>query len=129
MIIDRCRDTEELRNLYNNRPMPVQYDFDFLIKNPYLFCFYDEDNGDLKAYITIQKEELDGRERLTLSGASVRKNMPDNIPAIIKICNAFKDDIYAYTKLKHAVLTLKKAGFKKVKENIYKRCYNGQQQQ
>lgn len=125
MIIDRCRNIEELKNLYKSQPMPDQYDFDFLVNNPYLYCFYDEEQGFLRGFITIQKELIDGVKRLTLSGTSIRKNMPDNINAIIKICNAFKDDMYAYTTLKHAALTLKKAGFEKVKENIYKRCYNG----
>mgnify|MGYP002522813121 CR=1 FL=1 len=120
MIIDHCRDLSELYNLYANRPMPNQYEWDFLVHNPHLFCFYDEETGKLKSFITMQEE--DGE--LTLSGISVRKNMPDNIDAIITICNAFNQDIYSYTDLKHAGLLLKKAGFKKIGTNKYVRYKN-----
>lgn len=120
MIIDHCRDLIELHNLYTSRPMPNQYDWDFLINNPNLFCFYDEITGKLKSFITMQIEEGE----LTLSGISVRKNMPENINAIITVCNAFNQDIYSYTKLKHAGLLLKKAGFKKIGKNRYVRYKN-----
>lgn len=124
MIIDHCRDIEEFKKLYERRPMPLQYCFEWLVNNPYLFCFYNEFTGKLEGYITIQQE---GNE-LTLSGASVKKNFQNNIDAVNKICNAFKQDIYAYTKLKHAALVLKKAGFQKVDNNKYIRRYksNGQ---
>ena len=125
MIIDRCRNIEELKNLYKDRPMPNQYDFDFIVNNPYLFCFYDEEKGFLRGFITIQKEIIDGIKRLTLSGTSIRKNMSDNIDAIICVCKAFNENIYAVTPLKHAALVLKKAGFKKIKDKIYMRCKNG----
>ena len=52
MIIDHCRDCAELYSLYTSRPMPNQYDWDFLINNPNLFCFYDEITGKLKCFIT-----------------------------------------------------------------------------
>ena len=100
--------------------MPEQYDWAFLCNNPYLFCFYDEETGKLRAYGTVQRE--DGE--LTLSGASVRKNMPDNIQAIIAICNAFNEDVYSYTFLKQARLILRKAGFKYLGNNKYVRYKN-----
>ena len=121
MIIDHIRDVEEFRRLYNDRPMPNQYDFDWLVNNPNLFCFYDEEKGFLRGFITIQTEN----GFLTLSGTSIRKNMPDNIEAIIKICNAFKEDIYSFTPLRHAGLLLKKAGFENLGNNKYVRFYNG----
>lgn len=121
MIIDHCRDIEELKKLYVSRPMPSQYNFDWLVNNPNLFCFYDEINGNLRGFITIQ---LEGG-KLTLSGTSVRKNMSDNIKAIITVCNAFKDNMYAYTKKKEAALVLKKAGFKHVSDDEYVRYKNG----
>lgn len=127
MIIEHCRDIEEFRKLYESRPMPVQYDFEFLINNPLLFCFYGEEDKKLKAYLTIQKENIDDTEYLTLSGASIRKNMSDNINAIVSVCKAIKQDIWALTKVKPAEVVLRRAGFKKVKENLYKRCYNGEQ--
>lgn len=101
--------------------MPSQYDFDWLVNNPYLFCFYDEVKGFLRGFITIQRE---GNE-LTLSGTSIRKNMPDNVRAIIKVCNAFDEDIVAYTPLKHAALVLKKAGFIYLGNDKYMRYKHG----
>ena len=121
MILDHCRDTEELKRLYESRPMPSQYEFKWLLNNPYLFCFYDEINGSLRGFITVQRE---GKE-LTLSGTSVKKNLPDNIDAIIMVCKAFNDDMYAYTPLKHAGLCLKKAGFVHIKDDKYVRYKNG----
>lgn len=121
MIIDHCRDEKELYDLYTLRPMPNQYDFEWLMNNPNLFCFYDEEQGFLRGFITIQKE---GNE-LTLSGTSIRGNMSDNIQAIIKVCNAFDEDMYAYTPLRHAGLVLRKAGFKHIKDDKYVRYKNG----
>lgn len=122
MICDHIRDLEEFKLLYYKRPMPNQYDWDFLVNNPNLFCFYDEENGKLKGYITVQKED----DKLTLSGASYRKNMTDNINAIIMICNAFNEDMYSFTKVKPAKICLLKAGFKHIKDDIYiRRKQNG----
>lgn len=110
MLIDHCRDTEEFKQLYKSRSMPIQYDFEWLLNNPNLFCFYDENNGNLKGYITLQIE--DGE--LTLSGASVRKNFKNNIDAVKKVCSVLKEDVFAYSSLKEAGIVLKKCGFKKV---------------
>jgi hypothetical protein len=121
MIIDRIRDKNEFECLYMSRPMPSQYEFEWLVNNPNLFCFYDELNGILRGFITVQKEN----GVLTLSGTSIRGNMPENIEAIIAVCNAFDEDMYAYTKLKHAALVLKKAGFKHIKDDEYVRYKNG----
>ena len=117
MIIDKIRNLEEFKKLYDERPMPCQYAFDWLINNPHLYCFYDEETGDFKGFISIQKEEGE----LTLSGASVRKNMAGVIEGIIKVCNAYSENIYAYTPLKQAALVLKKAGFKHIKDDKYVR--------
>ena len=120
MIIDHVRDKDEFVKLYNERPMPNQYDIDFLLNNPLLFCLYDNDkDGALKAYITVQDE---GGET-TLSGASYPKNMPDNTRFIIMVCNAIKEDIYSYTNKKEAALMLRKAGFKHIKDDKYIRKY------
>ncbi len=121
MIIDRCRNKKELLNLYKSRPMPNQYDFDWLINNPNLFCFYHEQEGYLQGFITVQREN----GLLTLSGTAVRRIMPDAINAIIKVCNAFDEDMYAFTPLRHAALLLKKAGFKHIKNDKYMRLKNG----
>lgn len=122
MIIDKVRDIKELKKLYESRPMPSQYDFDWLVNNPNLFCFYDELKGFLRGFITVQTEN----GKLTLSGTSIRKNMSDNIDAIVTVCNAFNDDMYSYTPLKEAGLVLKKAGFKHIKNDEYVRYKNGQ---
>ena len=129
MIIDHCRDERELFDLYSLRPMPNQYDFEFLMRNPNLFCFYDEKIGFLKGFITVQKEEikeLNNKKVLTLSGTSIRGIMPDVITAIITICNAFEEPIYSLTPLRHAGLVLIKAGFKKIGKNLYRRINHGE---
>ena len=114
MIIDRCRDVEELKRLYDSRPMPFQYEFDFLINNPNLFCFYDEQEGFLRGFITVQYEYDEGEKVLTLSGTSVRKNFKDNVDAIEMVCSLFDEDIYSFTPLREAALVLRKARFERV---------------
>ena len=121
MIIDHPRDLKELYRLYADRPMPRQYEWNWLINNPHLYCFYDEEKGFLKGFITVQRE--DGE--LTLSGTSIRHIMPDIITAIITVCEAFNEDMYAYTPLRHAGLVLRKAGFKHIKDDKYVRYNNG----
>lgn len=124
MIIDHCRNRAEFKEFFEAYPMPEteQFSFEWCLNNPNLFCFYDEETGRLLAYIVISYEE--GKN--FLSGASCRKNFLDNIEGIIKVCNAFDDDIYSYTRLKHAALLLKKAGFKKIDDNLFVRYKNGQ---
>lgn len=122
MICDKCRDEKELKLLYSKRPMPNQYDWDWLISNPHLFCFYDEENGKLRGYITVQREE----GKLTLSGASYRKNMADNVNAIILVCEAFNEDMYSFTTVRPAIMALLRAGFKHIKDDMYiRRKQNG----
>ena len=115
MILDKCRDIAEFKELYNKRQMPNSYEFFWLINNPNLYCFYDEKDNFLRGYITLQEE--DGE--LTLSGASIRKNFKENIDAVKMVCKAVNKTIYAYTPLKHAGLVLKKAGFKRLYDNKY----------
>lgn len=121
MIIDHIRDMEEFKALYDERPMPIPYDFEWLIKNPCLYCFYDEETGEYKGFITVQRE--DGE--LTLSGVSIRKNMPDNVNGIVTVCNGFDEDMYSYTTVKSAILCLLRAGFKHLTGNKYVRYRNG----
>jgi hypothetical protein len=128
MIIDRCRDVEELKRLYDSRPMPFQYEFDFLINNPNLFCFYDEQEGFLRGFITVQYEYDEGEKVLTLSGTSVKKNFKDNVDAIEMVCSLFDEDIYSFTPLKEAGLVLRKARFERVDNKgkyIRRRKLNG----
>ena len=124
MIVDHCRDIEELKKLYDGHPMPCQYEFDWLIHNPNLFCFYE--NNKLLGFITMQDEEFENIGKvLTLSGTSIRKNLPNIITAINKVCDAFNKDIYSYTPLKEAAYVLKKANFRKIGTNLYMRFKNG----
>ena len=127
MIIDRIRDIEEFKKLYESRPMPIQYDFDWLINNPQLYCFYDEEKGFLRGFISIQREK-DGE--LTLSGTSIKNNYLNNIEAVKTVCEAYNEDIYSYTRLKWAGLVLKKAGFKRLdnKDRYMRYKYNGKQE-
>jgi hypothetical protein len=123
MILDHCRDKKELYDLYIKYPMNDGiFDFDFISNNPHLYCFYDEKEGFLKGYINIYEDE---ENRLLLSGASIRHNLPENIKAIIKVCEAYNQDMYADTDKKEAEFCLRKAGFKKFKGNLFKRCKNG----
>jgi hypothetical protein len=122
MIIDHIRDLEEFRAFYNTYKMPNQYDFDWLIANPNLFCLYDEDSV-LWGYITVQREGV----LLTLSGASKRKNMQENIRFINMVCDAFDEDMYAFTRVRPAIAVLRKASFKKVYDDKYVRLKRGKE--
>jgi hypothetical protein len=102
--------------------MPNQYDFDWLIANPNLFCLYDEDSV-LWGYITVQREG----GLLTLSGASKRKNMGVNIDFINRVCDAFDEDMYAFTRVRPAIAVLRKASFKKVYDDKYVRLKRGKE--
>jgi hypothetical protein len=120
MIIDHIRDLAEFRTFWQKYKMPNPYDFDWLVNNPHLFCTYK--NNVLTGYVTVQREN----GLLTLSGASARKNMLDNIEIINMICDAFDEDMYSFTEVKAAKMVLLKAGFKKVdNSNKYVRYKNG----
>lgn len=124
MIIDHIRDIDEFKKLYDERPMPCPYDFEWLIKNPCLYCFYD--NNKLLGFITIQYDNIEKVGRvLTLSGVSIPKNMPNIVTAIITVCDAFNEDMYSYTPLREAGLVLRKAGFEKILDKTYRRIKNG----
>ena len=123
MILDYCRNKEELYDLFLKRPMDDGiFNFDFIYNNPHLYCFYDEKKGFLKGYANIYRDEIG---RLYLSGASIRKNMSENINAIIEVCDAYDENMYAETDKKEAIFCLLKAGFKKIKDNLYMRYKNG----
>ena len=123
MIIDKIRDIDEFKNFFESRPMDDGlFTYDFIINNPHLYCLYDEKEGYLKVYANIYTDDTG---KLFFSGAGVRKNMPDNIQAIIKICEAYNDDMYSDTDKKEAKICLLKAGFKKLTDNLYMRCKNG----
>jgi hypothetical protein len=119
MIIDKCRDIEELRRLYNERPMPFQYDFDWLVNNPCLFCLYGEKG--LLGFVTVQREN----GVLTLSGTSVRKNLKGALFIINRVCECFDEDMYSITPLREAGVLLRKAGFERVDNITYRRIKNG----
>lgn len=122
MIIDKIRDEKEFKTLYKKYPMDDGiFSYEFIKNNPHLYCLYDEEKGYLKGYANIYEDN----GRLYFSGAGVRHNMPDNIQAIIKICNAYQDDMYADTDKKEAKICLLKAGFKKIKDNLFVRYING----
>ncbi len=127
MIIDHIRDIEEFRCLFWERPMQTDmFTFEHIVNNPHLYCFYGEKDGKLKGFIFIT---VDKSGHLFLNGVSVPKNLPDNRDAIIKVCEAYKQDIYADTDLKHAVFMLKLAGFRHYEGNIYVRRQNNGKKQ
>lgn len=123
MIIDRCRDEKEFKQFFSDHPMnDGLYSYEFILNNPYLFCFYNEVTGVLEGYISVT---ADKDEKLFLSGAAIRKNMRENINAINMVCDFFPCDMYSETDKKEAVIALLKARFKKIDNNLYRRCKNG----
>ena len=56
---------------------------------------------------------------MTLSGASRRKNMATNIEFINMVCDAFDEDMYAFTRVRPAIAVLRKASFKRVYDGKY----------
>jgi hypothetical protein len=123
MIIDRCRDKEEFKEFFYKYPMDDGiYSLDFILNNPNLFCFYNEENGKLEAFISVCTDET---QRLLLSGAGRRKNMQENINAVKMVCNIFDEDMYAETDKKPARILLLKAQFEKIDNNLYRRKING----
>ena len=122
MIIDHIRDLEEFREFYNTYKYPGLYNFNWIVNNPNLFCLYDEDSV-LWGYISVQKEH----GVLSLSGASKRKNMQENINFINMVCDAFDEDMYAFTRVRPAIAVLRKASFKKVYDDKYVRLKRGKE--
>lgn len=122
MIIDHIRDLEEFKNFYYTYKYPGLYDFNWIVNNPNLFCLYDEDSV-LWGYISVQREH----GVLSLSGASKRKNMQENINFINMVCDAFDEDMYAFTRVRPAIAVLRKASFKKVYDDKYVRLKRGKE--
>jgi hypothetical protein len=122
VIIDHIRDLEEFREFYYTYKYPGLYDFNWIVNNPNLFCLYDKDSV-LWGYISVQREH----GVLSLSGASKRKNMQENINFINMVCDAFDEDMYAFTKVRPAIAVLRKASFKKVYDDKYVRLKRGKE--
>ena len=122
MIIDHIRDLEEFREFYNTYKYPGLYNFNWIVNNPNLFCLYDEDSV-LWGYISVQREH----GVLSLSGASKRKNMQENINFINMVCDTFDEDMYAFTRVRPAIAVLRKASFKKVYDDKYVRLKKGKE--
>lgn len=122
MIIDHIRDLDEFRAFYYTYKYPGLYDFNWIVNNPNLFCLYDE-NSVLWGYISVQREH----GVLSLSGASKRKNMQENINFINMVCDAFDEDMYAFTRVRPAIAVLRKASFKKVYDDKYVRLKRGKE--
>jgi hypothetical protein len=122
MIIDHIRNLEEFREFYYTYKYPGLYDFNWIVNNPNLFCLYDEDSV-LWGYISVQREH----GVLSLSGASKRKNMQENIRFINMVCDAFDEDMYAFTRVRPAIAVLRKASFKKVYDDKYVRLKRGKE--
>ena len=122
MIIDHIRDLEEFRAFYYTYKYPGLYNFNWIVNNPNLFCLYDEDSV-LWGYISVQREH----GVLSLSGASKRKNMQENIRFINMVCDAFDEDMYAFTRVRPAIAVLRKASFKKVYDDKYVKVKRGKE--
>lgn len=116
MIIDKIRDSKELVKLFNERPI-TDFSTDFIINNPHIYCFY-QDNVLMGCIFFTQEEE-----KLFIHGFSKPKLYKDVIDSIKIVCNHYKEDIYCRTRIKSAIYALLKAGFKKI-DNIYKRSFD-----
>ena len=119
MIVSRCRDIEEFKRVHaqceNDRIPSAE---SILALDDYCFCFYDKNTGKLLGCIYL--EDDDGR--VCLSGFSVRKNYRVVIKAIKFISSLFhKDNLYALTDKKSAILVLLRCGFKKIDDETYLR--------
>lgn len=126
MILDRCRNKDEFEKFFKSHPMNDGImSIDFIYHNPCTYYFYGEDDKNLKGYISVYTDET---FKLFLCGASVRKNMAENVNAIITVCNAFNDDMYSDTDKREAKICLLKAGFQKINDTLYVRYKNGKRQ-
>ena len=119
MIVSRCRDIEEFKRVHaqceNDRIPSAE---SILALNEYCFCFYDKNTGKLLGCIYLE----DDNGRVCLSGFSVRKNYRVVIKAIKFISSLFhKDNLYALTDKKSAILVLLRCGFKKIDDETYLR--------
>lgn len=116
MIVDKIRDINEFQELYNSIDNKELHSLEEILKaGKYVFCFYSEN----KLFGVIYLSNKGGK--VFLNGFSKRKNFLNNIQAIRTVCDYFPIDIYSNTPLKHAALSLKRAGFKKIDNNLYLR--------
>lgn len=116
MIVDKCRDLTEFYDLYNSCDSERLADPDGILKlDDYYRCFYD-DKGKLVGCIYLEDEE----GKTMLSGFGRRKSYNLIVEAIEYIlwCNP-KLDIYSRTTKLSARYALRRAGFKKIDDELY----------
>ena len=119
MIVSRCRDIEEFKKVHAQRENDrIPSAESILALGKYCFCFYSRETGKLLGCIYLE----DDNGRVCLSGFSVRKNY-DNVIRAIKFISDFfhKDDLYALTDKKSAIMVLLRCGFKKIDDETYLR--------
>jgi len=128
MIITKPYDKEAISTLYNARPdelKPITLEYilsDDLSDKNQIYCFYTDDLKTLLGVIFFTENK---ECNLFVNGFSVPKNMKNVITALMLIIKSYNCDLYADTTSKAAVRVLKLVGFKKVKENIYRRLKDG----
>lgn len=119
MIIDRCRNIEEFKEVHSkckNERIPTAESI--LALNDYCFCFYDEETAKLLGCIYLENDN----GKTCLSGFSLRKNYYKVLEAIKFISHAFKNiDLYSMTDKPSAKIVLSKCGFKKIGNEVYLR--------
>lgn len=117
MIVDRCRDRQEFKELYEKYANEWIAPLDWLLNNEkYVFCFYD-DNGKLTGCIYIEGDE---EKRVCLSGFSKPKNYKIVIEAIKWVSEFMrKDTLYSHTERPSAKLVLLRCGFEKINDNLF----------
>lgn len=117
MIVDKCRNLEELKELYKLCDNERLARLENILNLPTHCCFYDNKN---KLVGLIYLEDEDGK--VMLSGFGRRKSYDLIIEAIQHIlwCNP-ELDIYSRTTKLSARYALRKAGFKKLDDELYVR--------
>lgn len=123
MIITRPFDKKAIADLYNQRPdelQPITLDFilsDKLNELNQIYCFYTDDLTTLLGVIFFTEKD----KNLYVSGFSVPKNFKNIIEALNIIIKQYDCDLYSNTTSRAAALVLRKVGFKKISENLYRR--------
>ena len=88
--------------------------FNFIIHNTLFYCFVDND-GALIGAIYFFKDE----DKLFLNAYAGRKHLDANVQCVKLSTTWFNCDIYAEAQNRASALCLLRAGFKRIKDNLF----------
>lgn len=111
----------ECRSLYESLQDKIcdTNSFDFVCQNTFFYMFLDD-----KKLIGAIYYFIDEDEKLFLNGFSKRKMFHQNLECLKLSTTWFNCDIYAQAQNRASALCLLKCGFKRVKNNIFKKSYS-----